>query len=122
MLRLPFLKAPKPFNALGDGQPVMLMKHTTKQSNNEPPRCEVRQDCLSQRYCWCRVFFFFFATLWPKACLESKSARHTDLTVTDTAEAITPGYLVCSPQRKHKVHVPAHAAAPLSPGCGTCLD
>lgn len=59
MLRLPFLKAPKPFNALRDGQPVMLMKHTTKQSNNEPPRCEVRQDCLSQRYRWCSFFFFF---------------------------------------------------------------
>lgn len=37
----------------------------------------------------------FFATLWPKACLESKSARHTDLTVTDTAVLITPGYLIC---------------------------
>lgn len=50
----------------------------------------------------------FFATLWPKACLESKSARHTDLTVTDTAVSITPGYLICSSQKKHKVHTSLH--------------
>lgn len=56
-----------------------------------------------------------FATLWPKACLESKSARHTDLTVTHTVVLITPRYLVCSSQKKHKVHVSAPVTAPLSP-------
>lgn len=54
----------------------------------------------------CRVF----ARLWPKACLESKCARHTDLTVTQ--QVITPGYLVCSAQKRHKVLGSAHAAAP----------
>lgn len=59
----------------------------------------------------------FLAMFWPKACLESKPARHTDLTVTDTAGLITPGYLVCSFQKKHKVRLTAYAVTTLSLSC-----